>query len=491
MNNLSVWLKGSIHRALLIAFITISVVPIVVISVFFTQQSMQALTEQMEENLQQLALSKAEEINLKLTEVMDNTRIAAHLAAATLAQPVSQAEINSSLEKYQPDARGIVGLDMYYQAQGGTAVLGEDLSNVYWTNPLGPEEPAANEIIQTESLDSVFASIKQVNSDTQWVYLTTERGMMRLYPWASNDHYPDGWDPRQIVFYTVAEPDQNPDLAPQWTPPYVDFAGAGWMVTASVPILDQTGEFMGVMSHDVTIESLKEIALGINVLGGGGYGFLIDREGKVIAHPEFQDADASKGTQDETSLLTWGSPDFQTLVQQMVNGQQGLGYYAAENGESLLVYAPIPETGWSLGISIPQEQVVAPAMATRNRALMVSGGLLIAAIALAVVLARLIHKPILQLIDGVQQVTLDRKADKIEVKSFQEFSQLATAFNDMASRVWERESKLKAKVAELRIEIDTNSKQERLDSIMETDFFKRLEQNVNQLRANIKSVAAD
>ena len=491
MNNLSSWLKGSIHRALLISFITISVVPIVVISVFFTKQSMQALTEQMEENLQQLALSKAEEINLKLTEVMDNTRIAAHLAAATLEQPISSTEINASIEKYQPDGRNIVGLDMYYQAQGGTAVLGEDLSNVYWTSPLGPAEPVANEIILTESLDSVFAGIKQVSSDTQWVYLTTERGMMRLYPWASNDHYPDGWDPRQIVFYTVAEPGNNPDLTPEWTPPYVDFAGAGWMVTASVPVLDESGDFLGVMSHDVTIESLKEIALGINVLDGGGYGFLIDRDGQVIAHPEFQDADASKGTQDESSLLSWGSPDFQSLVQQMVNGQQGLGYYAAENGESLLVYAPIPETGWSLGISIPQEQVVAPAMATRNRALAVSGGLLIAAIVLAIVLARLIHKPILQLIDGVQQVTLDRKAEEIQVKSFQEFTQLATAFNDMASRVWERESKLKAKVAELRIEIDTNSKQERLDSITETDFFKRLEQNVNQLRANIKSVAAD
>ena len=491
MNNLSSWLKGSIHRALLISFITISVVPIVVIAVFFTKQSMQALTEQMEENLQQLALSKAEEINLKLTEVMDNTRIAAHLAAATLEQPISSTEISASIEKYQPDGRNIVGLDMYYQAQGGTAVLGEDLSNVYWTSPLGPAEPVANEIILTESLDSVFAGIKQVSSDTQWVYLTTERGMMRLYPWASNDHYPDGWDPRQIVFYTVAEPGNNPDLTPEWTPPYVDFAGAGWMVTASVPVLDESGDFLGVMSHDVTIESLKEIALGINVLDGGGYGFLIDRDGQVIAHPEFQDADASKGTQDESSLLSWGSPDFQALVQQMVNGQQGLGYYAAENGESLLVYAPIPETGWSLGISIPQEQVVAPAMATRNRALAVSGGLLIAAIVLAVVLARLIHKPILQLIDGVQQVTLDRKAEEIQVKSFQEFTQLATAFNDMASRVWERESKLKAKVAELRIEIDTNSKQERLDSITETDFFKRLEQNVNQLRANIKSVAAD
>lgn len=489
--NILTWLRGSIHRALLVAFITVSVVPIVIISVLFTRQSMAALTEQMEENLQQLAFAKAQEINLILTEVMDNTQIAAHVAASALSRPVSQTEVDTLLSKYQPDNRNIFGLDVYYNEQGGSEVFGENLSNVYWTGSLTPQTPVANKIVGTEELDTVFEGIKQVNADTQWVYLTTPEGMMRLYPWASNDHYPDNWDPREIVFYNVAEPANNPELTPQWTPPYVDFAGAGWMVTASVPIVDAQGEFLGVMSHDVTIESLKQIALGINVLDGDGYGFLIDNEGKVIAHPEFQDADATKGTQEDSSLLTWGTESFQDLVEQMVAGKDGLGYYGNGNEESLLVFAPVPETGWSLGISIPREQVVAPAMAAQNRALVVSSVLLGAAIILAVFLARLIHKPILQLIEGVQQVTQDRRADEIEVRSFNEFTHLAAAFNDMASRVWERENKLKAKVAELRIEIDTNSKQEKLESIMETDFFKRLEQNVNQLRANVKSVATD
>jgi hypothetical protein len=58
----------------------------------------------------------------------------------------------------------------------------------------------------------------------------------------------------------------------------------------------------------------------------------------------------------------------------------------------------------------------------------------------------------------------------------------------MASRVWERESQLKAKVAEMRIEIDTQHKQKRVDSIVETDFFKRLEANANRLRAEVRKV---
>jgi hypothetical protein len=55
--------------------------------------------------------------------------------------------------------------------------------------------------------------------------------------------------------------------------------------------------------------------------------------------------------------------------------------------------------------------------------------------------------------------------------------------------VWERESSLKRKVAELRIEIDQSKKKKRLDSILETDFFRRLEVNAEQLRADLKRSA--
>jgi len=491
MRKLINWLQGSIYRAILLAFILVSVVPIIIISVLFTRHSMDALTRQMEENLQLLAQAKAEEINLKLDEVMHSTLIASHMAAEALQEPMDTAVARQRVARYLPDQRQIVGLDVYYNEQGGAEALGENLSNVYWANPLNPEDAVAAKIVQTERLDSTFAAIKSISPDTQWIYMTTPEGMMRLYPWASNDHYPDNWDPREIVFYTVAAPENNPELEPAWTAPYVDYAGAGWMVTASVPILQDDGRFLGVMSHDVTIESLKQIALQISVLDGVGTGFLIEDTGKVIAHPAYQDADASKGTQEEVSLLTTGPADYRALIQEMVNGREGLGYYSDDTGESLLVYAPIPTTGWSLGISIPRENVIAPAMAMRNRAVAVTAVMVVTAVILAVILSRLIHKPVLQLLHGVEQVAEEQKADVIQVNSFAEFSHLAQAFNDMAAHVWERETKLKAKVAKMRIEIDTQNKQQKVDSIVETDFFKRLEANVSKLRADLRNAPSE
>ncbi|GAB4152994.1 MAG: hypothetical protein Fur0021_18300 [Candidatus Promineifilaceae bacterium] len=484
------WVRGSIYRALLLAFIAVSVVPIVLISYLFMRQSMDALTRQTEENLQLLAASKAEEINLKLGDVMHSTVVAAHLAAEALQRPIDGALAAQQLSRYQQDDRAIWGLDVYYNAQGGEAVLGTDLSNVYWTGPLAANDTVAQQIVQTESLDTVFAGIKSVSPDTQWIYLTTPTGMMRLYPWASNDHYPDQWDPREIVFYTVAEPANNPSLEPRWTAPYVDYAGAGWMVTMSVPVLGESGDFLGIMSHDITIESLKQIALGINILNGGGYGFLIDSNGQVIAHPAYQEVDASKGTEEDASLLTVGSDAYRRLIQNMVSGESGLGYYDEAGGSSLLVYAPIPETGWSLGISLPRETVIAPAIAMRNRAIVITVTLVTVAVIFAVVLSRLIHKPVRQLLQGVQQIAEDRRADEVHVRSFEEFDQLAQAFNEMAAKVWERERKLKARMAEMRIEIDSQRRQQQIDSIVETDFFKRLEANARQLRSQIKGLPA-
>lgn len=484
------WVRGSIYRALLLAFIAVSVVPIVLISYLFIRQSMDALTRQTEENLQLLAASKAEEINLKLGDVMHSTVVAAHLAAEALQRAPDPALAAQQLSRYQQDDRAIWGLDVYYNGQGGEAALGTDLSNVYWTGPLTADDVAAQQILQTESLDTVFAGIKSISPDTQWIYLTTPTGMMRLYPWASNDHYPDQWDPRQIIFYTVAEPANNPTLEPRWTAPYVDYAGAGWMVTMSVPVLSQNGDFLGIMSHDITIESLKQIALGINILNGGGYGFLIDPDGQVIAHPAYQEVDASKGTEEDASLLTVGSDAYRRLIQNMVSGESGLDYYDEAGGSSLLVYAPIPETGWSLGISLPRETVIAPAIAMRNRAIIITVTLITTAVIFAVVLSRLIHKPVRQLLQGVQQIAEDRRADEVHVRSFEEFDQLAQAFNEMAAKVWERERQLKAKVAEMRIEIDSQRRQQQIDSIVETDFFKRLEANARQLRSQIKGLPA-
>jgi methyl-accepting chemotaxis protein len=344
------------------------------------------------------------------------------------------------------------------------------------------------EIVQTESLDATFHAIKAVSPDTQWVYLTTDTGMMRLYPWASNDHYPDDWDPRQIIFYTVAEPANNPELDTQWTPPYVDFAGAGWMVTVSTPILNQEQQFMGVMSHDITIQSLKEVALNINVLNGVGYGFLIDQEGNVIAHPDYLDTQASAGSQENVNLLQVGTPEYQAVIRRMAAGQTGLGFYTSEEeGEQIIVFAPIPSIDWRLGIIVPRTEVVAPAVAMRARASIITVGLVIAAAVIAVFLTERIHRPLAKLLAGVDQLSAERRPDNITVDSFREFRELANAFNDMTAKVWARETKLKKTVAELRIEIDTQRSQKELHALTETEYFQFLESNADRIRQDVRS----
>jgi HAMP domain-containing protein len=478
--------SGSFARAILVTLLLVSIVPILIISITFVNQSTASLTEQMEANLELLVRAKAEEIDLRLNQVVAATEIAADQVAFSLQTDVSDEAVDQGLARYAPDQRDIYGLDVYYNQAGGEGTLGVDLSNVYWPSPT-VDSAVGEQIIQTESLDATFRAIKEVSPNSQWIYFTTKEGMMRLYPWASNDHYPDDWDPREILFYTVAEPGNNPDMTTRWTPPYVDFAGAGWMVTVSTPIVNKDEEFMGVMSHDITIQSLKDIALTINVLNGAGFGFLIDKEGNVITHPDYEGSDASQGSQETVNLLEVGTPDYQAVIQRMAAGETGLGSYHSEvDGDEIIVYAPIPSIDWRLGIVVPRTEVVAPAVAMRTRAFIITLGLVIAAAIIAVFLTGRIHRPLAKLLAGVHQLSAESRPDDITVDSFREFRELANAFNEMTAKVWARETKLKKTVAELRIEIDTQRSQKELHALTETDYFQFLESNAERIRKDVR-----
>lgn len=485
------WVEKSIARAILLAMLVVSIVPIVLISSLFITQSSDALTAQMEDNLQLLAQSRAAEMNLLLTNVEHKTMIAAQQATLVLGQvdSATREPDTEALARYQPDNRNILGLDAWYNAQGGAQGADQRLSNVYWDNRTPTNDKVERQILLSEELDDTFGVIKDVSPNTQWIYMTTTDGLMRLYPWASNDHYPDNWDPREVIFYTVAEPKANPELKPRWTPPYVDFAGAGWMVTSSVPIVDANGAFLGVMSQDITINQLQELALSTKVLGGGGYGFLVDNAGNVVAHPKYQDSRAAEGSQQTVNLLETGSNEFRQFVRQMVNGETGLGYFEDEDQSGqLLVYAPIPAIGWSLGVVVPRTEVVAPAQAMQTRALLVAVCFILVAATLAVFLTRLIHRPLLQLLQSVLQVAEDKQADSVAVNSFSELNRLAHAFNEMASKVWERQTRLKREVAELRIEVDAKKQKMQLDTIFDSDYFKYLEENADRMRSKLRNV---
>jgi hypothetical protein len=467
----------------------VSIIPIVSFSALSIRQNTATLAKEAQTNLQLIAESQAGTIELKLKSVLDTTFIAAYQVSSNLDESLSDAQVQEKLAQYQTDGRNILGLNIN---QGSPDVPANDRSNVYWDNRAGLSDQVAHQIVLTEKLDPVFRSIKQVSPETQWIYFTTPDGMMRLYPWASNDHYPDNWDPREVLFYTIAEPANNPSLEPRWTPPYVDFAGAGWMITLSIPVVAKNGQFLGVMSQDMTIKSLKEVALNIHVLDSTGYGFLIDKTGGVIAHPGFQQAESDKGTQVDTNLLQVGTDSFHALVRRMVNGENGFGYFLDEQqDEQLLVYAPIPTIGWSLGVVVPRVKVVELATNMQNRGITFTLLMIIASVLVSIFFTRLIQAPLLQLLQGVNDLSQEGDESRaIEVNSFTELNGLARSFNEMAAKVRTRETKLRARVTELCIEVDSQHQKTQVDALVETDFFKRLELNADRLRNNLKKARA-
>lgn len=492
MPNLSRILHGSVARAILLSLLAVSIVPIAIVAFIFIQQSSTALIEEATQNLIVITNSRANEINLRLRQIQDKTGIAAYSASTLLQGDVDAATVAKHIERYKPDQRNIVGLDEFYRASGGQDALGTNLSNVYWNGALDPKVSQA--IVQTEALDQVFAGIKTTSPETQWIYLSTKDGMMRLFPWASNDQYPDKWDPREVVFYTVAEPAFNPALDGQWTAPYVDFAGAGWMVTYSTPVLDKNRQFLGIMSQDITIDALKRLALDTRVLNNAGYGFLIDVNGDVIAHPKYgadasADAQSNKGDQDKVNLLKTGTPDFRLAVRDMLAKPSGTARFTSEDGkEQLLVYSRVDAIDWDLGVVVPYEEVIRPAIDMRNRALAIAGLVMLVVILISFLLTRQITRPLRQLMQRVNQLREKGQADNLALNSFSEINELSGAFNVMATAVRDREQNLKSQVRELKIQIDSQLNRDQVASITETDYFKRLEVNAERLRQNVKTV---
>ena len=90
----------------------------------------------------------------------------------------------------------------------------------------------------------------------------------------------DGYDPRKRPWYDgVIQADQL-----HWTDVYPFFTDRAAGVTASLPVIDDQGERIAVIGADVKLESLSHFLAALKI-GATGFAFIVDNEGRVIAHP--------------------------------------------------------------------------------------------------------------------------------------------------------------------------------------------------------------
>lgn len=162
----------------------------------------------------------------------------------------------------------------------------------------------------------------------------------------------------------------------------------------STPVRDGRGKMTGVVLGELRVELIEKLRRNIR-FGEKGHSAIVDRRGRVIAHPN------PEWMAEMRDLSAW------PVVQAMMAGQTGVTEFYSPFIKSDMVagYASVPEIGW--GIMVPQPKSEVAAHVRQLMASHIGWGLL--GLGLAVILGfflvRWITRPINRLAAGVQALS--------------------------------------------------------------------------------------
>ncbi|MEN2427622.1 methyl-accepting chemotaxis protein [Chromobacterium vaccinii] len=271
---------------------------------------------------------------------------------------------------------------------------------------------AANPLVGTPDPRQTLARMSQAGGFDMTYIGTADHVMIR----SDMKPQPQGYDPVARPWYQQAAASGNPGVSD----PYVDFDTKKLVVTFVSPVKDGS-TLKAVVGGDIFIDDLVKTVLSVK-LRGNGYAFLVDKSGKVIAHP-----DASltlKPLSEKVPELT--SDRLTKLATDTTMQEVSIG------GESKLIEVqPVEGTNWLLGV-VTDESVVTGPLNTLLLTVIGIGALCVlilipvASVMLSKMLAGLgrLRNAMLEISQGEGDLTR-----RIQVTGQDEIAETATAFN--------------------------------------------------------------
>ena len=215
-----------------------------------------------------------------------------------------------------------------------------------------------------------------------------------------------------------------------WSEPYYDEGGGNIiMSTYSVPIIEHQ-TVKGIVTIDISLEWLEKFISGINFFESG-YAFLISRNGTIITHPrqEYIMNESIFSLAEEREM-----PELREIGRSMIRGESSFTLFNSLvlDKNSYLYYAPLPSTGWSLAIVIPEDELMAD-LHQLNRDLLVIGLIgLVLLVVLIIMISSRITNPLRKLARISNEIG-EGNFDVLlpEMRSRDEISQLNDSFKAM------------------------------------------------------------
>lgn len=201
------------------------------------------------------------------------------------------------------------------------------------------------------------------------------------------------------------------------------------------------GRKPGVTVAEVNLKLIWDVITEIRV-GQSGYAFVIDKTGRLIAHPDLslvlRDTDLS------------GLPQVREALARPADGAVAKAEIATayEGGSVLTSHAAVPRLDWIVFVQLPLAEAMAPVRAAVTQTLMLLGLGLLLALIIGGLLARRLVVPIGRLQQGAERFGAGDLSQRIHIRTGDEIETLADRFNQMAGRIQESYETLEAKVDE-------------------------------------------
>ena len=262
-----------------------------------------------------------------------------------------------------------------------------------------------------QSIVNVLNTYRTTHPYVNSVYMGRENGsFVRSHP----RNLPTQYDPRTRPWYILAA--ENPDEV-MITEPYQSVTITDVNIGIVKALLDENGEFFGVVGADITLSNLTNYISSFDI-GYSGQLLLVDEKGTILANKNeellFQNMNA-----------IFGENSIEFMEQSTGRSTFGENYY--------FVYTS-PELGWKIAAEIPISVIDHEVQSLAFYPPLLSLFLTIVLFGLFtnLGLSKFILKPLRELSDGTQHVTKSGKLDvQVDIHSKDEIGMLGKAFNHM------------------------------------------------------------
>ena len=205
----------------------------------------------------------------------------------------------------------------------------------------------------------------------------------------------------------------------------------------AVPIEWFVGQIEGVMVADVSLKFVRDVISSISITGDG-YVYVVSSDGDLIAHPDItlvlQRMPAADLPQVRAAIE--GKP-ISFKAERSLTGEE---VYAA--------HATIEDLGWSVIVEQPAAEVFAPLLASILRTAAYSVVAIVLALLISLLVARKVLRPLAVLSDGARRLGAGDLDHRIDMRTGDEFGEVAAEFNGMAARLGDLYTSLEQRVSD-------------------------------------------